>query len=245
VLYAEQQGPDDAPIVLLLHGLGVNGAAWDGVRDALPEGLRVVVPDFAGHGRSPRETNYSLGRHAANVAALLTPGARVRILGHSMGGAVGLILASGWFGITVERLVTIGMKMGWTTEETAKMGRPYPVRWFDTREAAAERFLLVTGMSKAARPEARVVEHGIVQDEDGRWRLACDPETVRVVGPETPALIAAAKASGAEIHLVCGTEDPMVGLDEMRAFDPAATQLPGGHNLHVETPAAVAGLLAG
>ncbi|MGC1305417.1 MAG: alpha/beta fold hydrolase, partial [Caulobacteraceae bacterium] len=72
MLYFEADGdpgaePNAEPTVLLLHGLGVNGAAWDAVRAALPSGLHAVVPDFAGHGRSPRETSYSLGRHAADV----------------------------------------------------------------------------------------------------------------------------------------------------------------------------------
>ncbi|MGC1302642.1 MAG: alpha/beta hydrolase, partial [Caulobacteraceae bacterium] len=177
-------------------------------------------------------------------AALLPPGARLRILGHSMGGAVGLILATGWFGVTVEHVVTIGMKMNWTAEEAAKMGRPYPVRWFDTRGAAAERFLLVSGLAGKTTADARMVDRGIVE-EDGRWRLAADPLTVGVVGPETPDLIAAAKAAGTTVRLACGTEDPLVRLEEMTPFDPHAVRLPGGHNLHVETPAAVAGLLAG
>jgi pimeloyl-ACP methyl ester carboxylesterase len=243
VLHVENAGAEDGPIVVLLHGLGVNGAAWDGVRDALPAHLCLVIPDFAGHGLSPRAANYSLGRHAADVAELLPPGAKVTVVGHSMGGAVGLIMATGWFGVTVERVVTIGMKMNWTAEEAAKMGRPYPVRWFDTREAAAERFLLVTGQAKAATPSARVVERGIVE-ESGRWSLACDPETVRVVGPETADLIAGARAGGAALQLVCGDEDPLVTLDEMRQFDPNARSFPGGHNLHLENPLVIKDLLS-
>ncbi len=243
MLFAENQGDENGPIVLLLHGLGVNGAAWDAVRAALPRSLRVIAPDFAGHGLSPRETNYSLGRHAADVAALLPSGAKVRVIGHSMGGAVGLLLATGWFGVAVERLVALGMKLNWTPEEAAKMGRPFPVRWFDTREEAAQRFMAVTGLAGVGSASARVVERGVVE-EGGRWRLATDPETVRVVGPETPAMIAAAAASGAAIQLVCGMRDPLVSLPEMRHFDPAAFTVDGGHNAHVENPGAIAGLMA-
>jgi pimeloyl-ACP methyl ester carboxylesterase len=44
---------------------------------------------------------YSFGQHAADVAALLRPGEPVVVVGHSMGGVVGLALASGWFGVDV------------------------------------------------------------------------------------------------------------------------------------------------
>lgn len=241
-LHVETTGPEDGPIVLLLHGLSVNGAVWDGVRDRLAATHRVIVPDFAGHGLSPRVGNYSLGRHAVDVAAWLPAGSRVDIIGHSMGGAVGLILASGWFGITVTRTVTIGMKMSWTAEESLKMGRPFPVRRFGSRDKAAQRFLTVTGLAGLADADARVVRHGIVEDE-GSWRLAADPEITRVVGPETPAIIAAARAGGAAIRLVCGTRDPLVTLPEMLAFDAEARTIEGGHNLPVEAPEDVAGLL--
>ena len=239
MLFFEEFGDGSGPILLLLHGLGVNGAVWDRVCAGLPPTLRVIVPDFAGHGRSPRRKNYSLGGHAADVAGLLPAGTRLSVLGHSMGGGVGMLLATGWFGVTVERLVTVGMKLDWTPEETAKMGRPFPVRWFDSREDAARRFLTVTGLAGIVPGEARTVERSLVED-GGRFRLATDPETVRVVGPHTPAMIAAAAASGAVIRLTCGSRDPLVTLPEMRRFDPAAFTIDGGHNVHVENADAVA-----
>jgi pimeloyl-ACP methyl ester carboxylesterase len=243
MLFTETEGDESLPTLLLLHGLGGNGAVWDGLRQALAGKYRFVAPDFAGHGYSPRETNYSLGRHAADVAALVKPGTRLRILGHSMGGAVGLILATGWFGIHVEDVTVLGMKLNWTEEEMAKMGQPFPVRWFDTREEAAQRFLRVGGLAEALGPDSRVVERGIVS-EAGRWRLAADPETVRVVGPESAALIAAARGVGVPIRFAAGSRDPLVSLVEMQAYEPASVTVEGGHNAHVENPRAVAGLLA-
>jgi len=242
VLFFEESGDRSGPVVLLLHGLGVNGAVFDRVRARLAGTVRVIVPDFAGHGRSPRRKNYSLGQHAADVAALLPAGAAIRVLGHSMGGAVGLMLATGCFGVTVERVVTLGMKLNWTPEETAKMGRPFPVRWFDTREEAARRFVTVTGLKDIVSLEDRLVERSLVED-GGRFRLATDPETVRVVGPQIPAIITAATASGAVIGLCCGARDPLVTLAEMRRFDPAAFTIEGGHNAHVENADAVVELI--
>ena len=244
MLFFEESGDRSGPVVLLLHGLGVNGAVFDRVRARLAGTVRVMVPDFAGHGRSPRRKNYSLGGHAADVAALLPAGAAIRVLGHSMGGAVGVMLATGWFGVTVERVVTVGMKLNWTPEETAKMGRPFPVRWFDTREEAARRFLAVTGLAGIVPGEARTVGRSLVED-GGRFRLATDPGTGRVVGPHTPAMIAAASASGAVVRLACGSRDPMVALPEMRGFDPSAFTIDGGHNAHVENAEAVAAAITG
>ncbi len=44
------------------------------------------------------------------------------------------------------------------------------------------------------------------------------------------------------VRLARGERDHMVTLDQLRAYDPQARDLPGGHNAMVENPGAVAGL---
>ena len=53
-LFAETIGTGD-PTLILLHGLGVNGAVWHPFVEALRWPGRVVIPDLRGHGRSDRE----------------------------------------------------------------------------------------------------------------------------------------------------------------------------------------------
>jgi pimeloyl-ACP methyl ester carboxylesterase len=79
--------------VLLVHGWGGDGRAWETVR--FP-GRRVVTVDLRGHGRSPvprqgyRPTDYA-GDLASLVRSLRTP--PVVAVGHSMGGQIVAVLA--------------------------------------------------------------------------------------------------------------------------------------------------------
>ncbi|MFT7473587.1 MAG: pimeloyl-ACP methyl ester carboxylesterase [Verrucomicrobiales bacterium] len=49
----EIAGPADAPPVVLIHGLGMTRATWDGHMPKLAERYRVVRYDLAGHGQTP------------------------------------------------------------------------------------------------------------------------------------------------------------------------------------------------
>jgi pimeloyl-ACP methyl ester carboxylesterase len=241
-LHVERIGAG-APSLLLLHGLGVNGAVWQPLVDALADWPgTIVVPDLRGHGRSPHAHPYSIGQHAADVAALIEPETPLVIVGHSMGGFVGLVLAGGLFGLNVVHTLAFGVKVTWTDEEIAK-GKQFaatPIRWFATREEAVERFLRVSGMVGLADAASPVVEAGIVA-ADGRWRLAADPATTMVAGAPIGSTIAAARGG---VQLACGSSDPLVTIGELRALSPAAFEINGcGHNPHVEAAAQFAKLI--
>ncbi len=46
-------GPDGAPVVVLVHGLGLNRAVWQWMIPDLAQRFRVLTFDFLGHGESP------------------------------------------------------------------------------------------------------------------------------------------------------------------------------------------------
>ena len=54
----ELTGPEGAPMVVLIHGLGLNRACWRWTIPALADGYRVLSYDLFGHGQSapPPET---------------------------------------------------------------------------------------------------------------------------------------------------------------------------------------------
>ena len=88
-------GPPAAPPMVLLHALGESAADWEDVAPVFAEYLQVYAPDLRGHGRSDWPGEYPLELMCADVAELLdalAPG-RVDLIGHSMGGAVALLLA--------------------------------------------------------------------------------------------------------------------------------------------------------
>ena len=88
-------GSPGAPPLLLLHGLGDSAADWDGVAPAFGGHWRVYAPDLRGHGRSDRPGDYSVELMEADVLAFLDALRldRVDLIGHSMGGLVGYLLA--------------------------------------------------------------------------------------------------------------------------------------------------------
>ena len=94
-MYYTLTGPADAPVVVLLHGLGSSGDDWHHQAEALA-GYRVLAVDLPGHHRSARPRGMlSVGAMAAAVERLLArlgiEGAHV--VGLSLGGCVALALA--------------------------------------------------------------------------------------------------------------------------------------------------------
>jgi len=205
---------------------------------------RWVAPDLPGHGGSPPASTYSFGGLAVAVAGVVQPGDDVVVIGHSLGGVVGLALASGWFGVRMRTVVGLGIKVTWTPDELAKAGAlaQRPTAWFGSRAEAVERHLRVSGLAGLLDADDDRLGPG-VREQDGRWRLALDGAAFAVGEPDLPGLLAAGRA---DVVLARGEHDPMVTDAQLAALWPATVALPGlGHNAQVEDPAAVLALLAG
>ena len=237
-------GGSGEPVLLLVHGLGATGEVWDRwwpLLDASWPG-RWLAPDLPGHGGSDPLDRYSFGGLAARLADLLEPGTRVVVLGHSLGGVVGLALATGWFGVTVETVVGLGIRVSWTADELARAAvlAARPVAWYSTRDEAAARHLRVSGLAGLLDGDDTAIAAGL-REERGRWRLAMDPAAFGVGAPDMPGLLAAARS---RVVLARGEHDPMVTDDQLIRLHPTTATLAGlGHNAHVEDPAAVLHLL--
>ncbi len=90
-----QAGASDAQVLVLVHGLGQNGFTdWLSVMPALAREYRVIAFDLPGFGYSDAPSGkYSPTNYAAVLDAVLArhaPKAKVRLVGHSLGGAVAL-----------------------------------------------------------------------------------------------------------------------------------------------------------
>lgn len=235
-MYAESGG-SGAPTLLLLHGLGASATVW---RPLLPfierhwPG-RWIAPDLMGHGRSPHAATYSYGAHAAAVAEAVGRCERVAVLGHSMGGVIALMLATGWFGIDVTHVLALGVKLRWSSDDLARMASlaQAPVRWFDDRDAAAARYLRVSGLGGLVDSASDTALAGLVE-EAGRFRLAADPRIHAVGAPPIEHLISIVKVP---VRFAAGAADAMVSLDQIRGYDSTAAIIAdAGHNAHVERP---------
>ena len=235
-----EHGGKSGPVLMLLHGLGANGRVWDGLRPILAEHWpgRWLIPDFRGHGRSLHRAKYGIGIHAADVAELLEQDDEVSIIGHSMGGVVGIALATALFGLRVRRLVALSVKVDWTEEDVGRaqaLARA-PARIFATKEEAIERYLRVSGLKGIVAPDSAAAESGI-SEQQGQFRLAADP-LANALG--TADFVRLAQAVNAPLRLLCGERDNIASAAGMRRLGAAVTELPGlGHNLHVESPLAL------
>jgi pimeloyl-ACP methyl ester carboxylesterase len=246
------EGGSGEPLLVLLHGLGATGDVWDGWWPLLARRWpgRWVAPDLPGHGGSAPLAAYTFDGLAAAVAGIVQPSSRIVVLGHSLGGVVGLALASGRFPVPVHAVTGLGIKVVWADDD---LGRAQalahrPPAWFASRDEAAARYLRVSGLAGLLPQADPAVDNGLTQ-QDGQWRLAMDPRTFAVGAPDMPRLLAAATASAqtevqVQVVLARGENDPMNSDAQLADLGVEAVTLPGlGHNAHVENPRICASVL--
>lgn len=93
----ELAGPEQAPVLVLSHALGLDSAMWTPLVASLGRRFRLLLVDTRGHGGSPAPAGpYRIGELADDYVRLLD---RVRIdrvswCGLSLGGMIGMWLAA-------------------------------------------------------------------------------------------------------------------------------------------------------
>lgn len=233
-LWHREGGQGGERRLLLIHGLGANADVWQPMAGSIDR--RWIAPDLRGHGRSPHQPPYGYAMYAADVAELLEQGEEVDVVGHSMGGVVGMVLASGWYGIKVRKVIAFGVKIRWAPDEAPKLHAlaRTPPKLFDTREQAIERYLKVSGLFGLVDASNAAALSG-VRPEGEKWRMAVDPLINAAAGPEFAPLV---RAMQSPLKLGAGSKDPMVNAADMAPYDPQPRIIEGaGHNTQVEKPA--------
>ena len=89
------QGEGDATPALLLHGFGGDYLSWMFTQEALSAERRAYALDLPGHGGSTKDVGDGLPSLAAAILAFMDAKgiAKAHLVGHSMGGALSLLLA--------------------------------------------------------------------------------------------------------------------------------------------------------
>lgn len=96
VHYLDFGGPDDAPVLLCVHGLGGSHLNWLSVAPALTAGCRVFALDLPAHGLTPvagRSTSVHAVQGLLHRFIAEVTGAPVILVGNSMGGMITVLQA--------------------------------------------------------------------------------------------------------------------------------------------------------
>ena len=114
-LYAVERGPEDALLLLVLHGgPGLDHTIFGNHLDALAETYRLVLVDGREQGRSARGTDphtWTLQQHARDVSAVAASlgASRYAVFGHSFGAFIALQHAADFPGAAVATIISNGV----------------------------------------------------------------------------------------------------------------------------------------
>ena len=99
-LHYTDWGNDAAPPLILIHGGRDHCRSWDSVARVLQPHFHVMAPDLRGHGDSEwaKGSSYSLADYVYDLTRLVHSAtlSQMAIVGHSMGGMIGLMYAGAY-----------------------------------------------------------------------------------------------------------------------------------------------------
>jgi pimeloyl-ACP methyl ester carboxylesterase len=188
-LHYADWGNDAAPSLILIHGGRDHSRSWDEVARALQPHFHVMAPDLRGHGDSDwaKGSSYSLSDYVYDLTCLVRSASvhQTAIVGHSMGGMIGLMYA----GAYPDRMSHLAVLDGVTvlpgsprapiheriTEWVAQLDRiaEQKTRGYRTIAEAAER---MSAHNKRLTPEQalHLASHGVKRNADGGYSWKFD-----------------------------------------------------------------------
>ncbi len=251
--------PSKPPEYVFLHGMGLNAHGFDPVVLALD--APALALDLPGHGRSDwrQDANYRPDLLVPDVLIALealAPGP-FTLVGHSLGGLIAAIAAPA-LGERVRGLVIVDITPAIEPKSDGSEINDFisGQRDFASREDMVDR-ALAYGIGEDRAALARGVALNTRQRPDGRWEWAhhfahMDAQPMESLGEGAPFApiwgpIEAVYASGAPVSLVRGSEGLVdaAQVAKWRALmpDSEVRTVPGPHNLHEASPAALADAL--
>jgi pimeloyl-ACP methyl ester carboxylesterase len=272
-LHTEVFGPPNGYPIVLAHGITCSLKVWYEQINDLSRDHRVIAYDHRGHGRSgvPAASAYSLDHLAADLdavlAAVLRPGERAVVAGHSMGG----IAISSWsdrFRHRVEQRVDAVALINTTTGDLLDKIQllPVPGMLRATRVAAARTMIRSLGgapLIQGTQPGSRLFLQMMAVGADA------DPAITRFLHDLFAATPAAGRGAWARVlvdemghrahidlsgltvpTLVIGSsKDRLLPMSQARKIAESApnlvelVEMPGGHCAILEHPGDVNGHL--
>ena len=228
--------------IVLLHGFLENQRMWKGFLDPFSKKYRIITIDLLGHGQTEcLGYVHSMEDNADMVHAVLSE-LRIRkaiLVGHSMGGYVGLALAE-LFPETIKGLVLLNS----TTRA-------------DSEERKTNRDRAIAAVKQNYTNFIRLSITNLFS-ENNRERLISEIENVKTAALKTPLQGIVASLEGMKIRkdrevllhfapfpvlLILGQQDPVLNYEETKEqIENTPTQLvsfPDGHMSHIENAVAL------
>jgi pimeloyl-ACP methyl ester carboxylesterase len=237
---------DARPPVVFLHGFGGDAMGWTSVQLALARRRWSIAFDLPGHGRAfawPDLGNAAVSARAVSASLDALGLERVHLAGHSMGGAVAslmalrnperiaslTLLAPGGFGPAINHRLLRRFAQATQEPEIAPLLEQF--FGFSARLPTRMAAQVAAGRAEPARSDALIAIAEAILDGEAQ-------RTVDVAG---------LGALAVPVKVIWGREDRVLPVTQ-------ASSLPGsiavhlfdgiGHMPHLETPAAVARLVA-
>lgn len=241
-LAVETRNGAGEPPLLFAHGFGQTRGAWNGAADALAaRGCRCVSFDSRGHGQSGRVVggDYHMDQFASDLhaLALAQPGPPI-LVGASMGGLLGLVLAGEARPAPFRALVLVDITPRWETagvERILAFMQAHPDGFADYAEAAEQ--IAAYLPQRRERKSEEQLKPLLREGTDGRLRWHWDPAMLAGVVRESeryqPRLLAAAARVDVPVLLLSGQRSDVVSRETVAEF---LKLVP--HARHVEVPGA-------
>jgi pimeloyl-ACP methyl ester carboxylesterase len=230
--------------VILLHGLTCNAGYWLRVVPLLG-GLRVIALDFRGHGLSEHRDSYGYMDYERDLLSLIEALAldRVAVVGHSLGGYVGLVAAT--HSDRIGSLLAIDVKSDWTKAdaEFAERSRHAAQRVEPDRGVLLDR--LARGLERVslAADELELLAERSIEAVEGGWRFRWDRRVLRTEPVDPFAFLGDVPCP---TRVLAGSDSDIMPPSAAKRFAeaiPCATLelVDGvGHHVELEAPALVA-----
>lgn len=180
--YTEWGDPRNPRVVVCVHGLTRNGRDFDTLAQALAGSYRVICPDVVGRGRSDwlkDPAGYGFPLYVADMLMLIArlDVEKVRWVGTSMGGLIGMYLAA-LDNSPISRLVLNDVGPDITADSLRRIGE-YVGRapsFASVEEAQAYISQVNAPFGPLSDRQWRhLAEHSVVRRDDGRWHMRYDP----------------------------------------------------------------------
>jgi pimeloyl-ACP methyl ester carboxylesterase len=179
--YVEWGEPKNPRVLICVHGLTRSGRDFDFIAEALCDAYRVVCPDVVGRGRSDwlrNPADYTYPLYCADMATLIASlhAETVDWLGTSMGGIMGMILAS-MPGSPVRKLVMNDVGLMVPKAALERIGQYLGAEpAFDTLDALEAAMRSVSPFGNLTAEQWRHLALNVSkQDDHGRWIFRYDP----------------------------------------------------------------------